>query len=189
MERVGLAIEVIAADIDETAGAGEEAVAYASRVAAEKATTVAHRHTGRWVLAADTVVEVDGTPMGKAANPDEARAMLQSLRGRVHRVTTAMVLCRYGEESQEEGEDEHGLAVTTEVLMREFSDAELESYLQASEWRGKAGAYAVQGMAAAFVEEVRGSITNVIGLPLAELVELLSSLAICEPAYHRGVSS
>lgn len=193
LERIGIEIEVIAADVDESVLAGEEAVTYAARVAATKATTVASAHPGRWIVAADTVVEVDGEPLGKAADRDEAEAMLRSLRGRIHRVTTAVVLCRYHEADAQgpatDSADEHGLAVTTEVLMRDFSDAELTGYLDATEWQGKAGAYAVQGMAAAFVEEVRGSVTNVIGLPLAELVELLGSAGVCEPAYHLGHAS
>jgi septum formation protein len=79
--------------------------------------------------------------------------------------------------------------VTTEVTMRAFSDAELHDYLSTAEWQGKAGAYAVQGMAAAFVTEVRGSISNVIGLPLAEVVALLAELEVAKPAYQLGISA
>lgn len=189
LERIGIAIEVIAADVDESSLPDEEAVSYAARVAASKASKIANANLSRWVLAADTVVEVDGEILGKAANRAEAESMLRSLRGRVHRVTTAMVLCRYPARGLAAEADEFGVAVTTEVLMRDFADAELLSYLDAPEWRGKAGAYAVQGMAAAFVEEVRGSITNVIGLPLAELVQLLETNGICQPAYHVGHAS
>lgn len=189
LERIGIAIDIIAADVDESTLPDEEAVSYAARVAASKASKIANANLGHWVLGADTVVEVDGVALGKAADRAEAEAMLRSLRGRVHRVTTAMVLCRYHPEDVAAEADEFGVAVTTEVLMRDFADAELTSYLDAPEWRGKAGAYAVQGMAAAFVEEVRGSITNVIGLPLAELVELLEANGICLPAYHAGQPS
>ncbi len=77
--------------------------------------------------------------------------------------------------------------VTTRVVMRAFSDSELESYVACGEWRGKAGGYAVQGIAAAFVREVQGSITNVIGLPIAEVIEVLAELGGPAPAFARGV--
>jgi septum formation protein len=81
------------------------------------------------------------------------------------------------------------MAVTTEVTMREFSEAELQDYLSTEEWQGKAGAYAVQGMAAAFVSGVHGSISNVIGLPLAEVVGLLAEHGVANPSYQHGISA
>ena len=182
LERIGIPFEVLAADIDEAVLPGEEAVTYATRVAKAKAERVAGLHPERWVLAADTVVEVSGAPMGKAADRRQAEAMLRSLRGQGHRVTTAVALWRAGAQPQQASE-----AVTTEVTMREFSEAELQDYLDATEWQGKAGAYAVQGMAAAFVTCVRGSISNVIGLPLSEVVMLLAAHDIARPCYRRGI--
>ena len=184
LERVGIAIDVQAADVDESVLPGEEAVTYATRVARAKAAKVASLHDGRWVLAADTVVEVSGEPMGKAATREEAALMLRALRGKVHRVTTAVALQQAGDTPTLAS-----LHVTTEVTMREFGDAELEDYLGAGEWRGKAGAYAVQGMAAAFVSGVRGSISNVIGLPLSEVVVLLAERGVVNPSYQGGVSA
>ena len=181
LERIGISIEVQPADVDESLLAGEEAVTYATRVANAKAARVAELAQERWVLAADTVVEVSGVPMGKAANREEAGAMLRSLRGQAHRVTTAVALQRAGSAPATAS-----MAVTTEVTMRAFSDEELEDYLSAPEWQGKAGAYAVQGMAAAFVTEVRGSISNVIGLPLAEVVALLAEHGVTQPSYQQG---
>ncbi len=181
LQRIGIGIHVIAADMDESVLAGEEAVPYALRVSKDKAQKVAQANEGQWVLAADTVVEVNGVPMGKAADRDEARQMLSQLRGKVHRVTTAFALAKAGPNA-----DILSKAVTTEVVMRAISDAELEDYLQSTEWQGKAGAYAVQGMAAAFVNEVRGSITNVIGLPLSEVVVLLKQRGIAEACYAQG---
>ncbi len=181
LQRIGIGIKVIAADVDESVLAGEEAVPYALRVSKDKAQKVAQANEGQWVLAADTVVEVNGVPMGKAADRDEARQMLSQLRGKVHRVTTAFALAKAGPNA-----DILSKAVTTEVVMRAISDAELEDYLQSTEWQGKAGAYAVQGMAAAFVNEVRGSITNVIGLPLSEVVVLLKQRGIAEACYAQG---
>lgn len=184
LQRIGISAEVLAADVDESVLAGEEAVGYATRVASAKAEKVADARPGEWVLAADTVVEVAGAPMGKAADRKEAEAMLRGLRGTAHRVTTAISLCRTGE-----GAAHVSRAITTEVVMRDFTDAELLGYLDAPEWQGKAGAYAVQGMAAAFVTEIRGSISNVIGLPLAEVVALLAERGVAVPNYPAGIPS
>lgn len=181
LERVGIEVAVVPADVDESVMDGEEAVPYATRVAASKANTIALREPDRWVLAADTVVEVSGAPLGKPSDVAEARQMLLELRGSVHRVTTAMCLRGRGTAVSS--------AVTTEVVMRNFADWELAQYLEASEWQGKAGAYAVQGMAAAFVLEVRGSITNVIGLPLSEVVCLLQEHGVTRADYRRGCSA
>jgi septum formation protein len=180
LARVGIVTRVIPADIDESVLPGEDVIVYALRVASDKALTVATKNPGEWVLAADTIVEQGGEALGKPRDAEEALSMLTRLRGGVHRVTTAMALQRSGEHPEV-----HSKAVTTEVHMRDFSDQELAAYIEGAEWRGKAGAYAVQGMAAAFVSEVRGSISNVIGLPLAEVVVWLAEAGIAEPSYPR----
>lgn len=151
----------------------------AERVARAKAEAVAATAPGRWVLAADTVVEIDRVILGKAQGEAEARAMLESLSGRTHRVTTAF--CLIGPQARRAG------AVTTEVTFRSLDSAEIDNYVRAGEWRGKAGAYAVQGIAGAMVESVRGSITNVIGLPLSEVVETLAETGAARIDYARGV--
>lgn len=169
---------VLPADIDESVRPGEDVTEYALRVAGEKAAAIAAAHPGSWVLAADTIVEEGGKAIGKPSDAAEATRMLERLRGTVHRVTTAMSLQKLGDASVV-----HSQAVTTEVQMRMFSDDELTAYVEGGEWRGKAGAYAVQGMAAAFVSEIRGSISNVIGLPLAEVVTLLAEHGVANPSY------
>lgn len=178
LERIGLEIEVRPADVDEIPEPGEAAVPYARRIAAAKADAVAAIVPDRWVLAADTVVEVDEAILGKPASETEARDMLARLVGRSHRVTTAVRL-RRGERSTER-------VVTSVVTMRPAPAAELDDYIAAGEWRGKAGGYAVQGMAAALVSGVNGSITNVIGLPLAEVLEDLAAAGIGAARYTRG---
>jgi septum formation protein len=182
LERVGMDLDTRPSSIDESALPGEDAVAHARRLAAAKAEDIAGRAPGRWVLGADTVVEVDGAVLGKPTGERDALRMLASLSGRTHRVTTAFALrgpARYCCDRY----------LTTEVVMRAFDDREARDYVDSGEWRGKAGAYAVQGMAAAFVTEVRGSITNVIGLPLAEVVEELGRAGAARPIYSRGVPS
>lgn len=182
LARVGIPVEVVPADADESPIQGESAVACARRLAAAKAAGVAATLPDRWVLAADTVVEIDGDILGKAADGAEAAAMLARLVGREHRVTTAYALRGPGATSV----IEH---VTSTVVMRAAGGSEVADYVTAGEWRGKAGAYAVQGMAAAMVREVHGSITNVIGLPLAEVVEALERLGAARLSYVAGASS
>jgi septum formation protein len=120
------------------------------------------------VLGADTTVVVDDTILGKPADADDARAMLARLAGRRHEVITGTSI-RFGARRIER-------AVTTLVAMRALQPAELDAYVACGEWRGKAGGYAVQGIAAAFVTDLRGSVTNVIGLPVAEVIADLLAL-------------
>jgi septum formation protein len=176
---VGIDFEVVPADVDETPRAGESAPLYARRVAGDKADAVAARAPGRWVLAADTVVEVDGAILGKAADGGEAAEMLRRLSGSVHRVITAFCVCGPGGARVQR-------EVTTEVVFRTLPAREIDDYVAAGEWQGKAGAYAVQGRAGAMVREVRGSITNVVGLPLAEVLETLESVGAARVDYRRG---
>ncbi len=182
LERVGVAVDVSPAEVDESPRANEDAVAYAQRIAAAKADAVAAGAADRWVLAADTVVEVDGALLGKPADEADAERMLARLCGHTHRVTTAYAVRGPGGRSA----DGH---VTTEVDVRRASPAEIAGYLASGEWRNKAGAYAVQGIAAALVTGVRGSITNVIGLPLSEVIEQLARLGAPGADFGRGVPS
>ncbi len=171
LERLGLVLEVAPAEVDETPHAGEKPVDYARRVAAAKCDTVADGvAAGRdlAVLGADTTVVVEDAILGKPADDAEARAMLLRLGGRRHEVVTAYTL-RLGARRLER-------AVTTLVAMRALQPAEVDAYVASGEGRDKAGAYAVQGIAAAFVTELRGSLTNVIGLPLAEVLADLQAL-------------
>jgi septum formation protein len=181
LERIGLAFEVRPADIDERAHDGEAAAGYVTRIARGKASAVARR--GAWVLAADTTVTLDGAILGKAETPEEASAMLHRLSGRTHQVLTAFVLTgeRDGAPCVREG------LVSSDVLMIELDAATVADYVASGEWRGKAGAYALQGIAAALVREVRGSVTNVVGLPLTEVVAALREVGAPLPRFAAGV--
>jgi septum formation protein len=178
----GVEPEVRPADLDEAVLPGEAPLAYARRLAAAKARTVAAAvGTERPVLGADTIVHLpDGEPriLGKPASPDEARVMLGRLNGRSHEVVTAYTLLYKG--------GERGRAVRTHVTFRALAPAELEGYVGSREWEGKAGGYAVQGLAAAFVREVRGSYTNIVGLPLCEVLEDLDALDALPPDWALG---
>ena len=164
LERVGVALEVCPVEIDETPHSSEAPNAYVARIARAKA-LAAPRAAGRWVLAADTTVTIDGRILGKAEDAADATAMLRALSGRVHQVVTAFAIV--GDRECRDG------CVTSDVSLIALTDAQLVDYVASNEWRGKAGAYAIQGIAAAFVREVRGSVTNVIGLPLVEVLEAL----------------
>jgi septum formation protein len=170
---LGLELEVRPARTDESPRAGEPARAYVLRVAREKARAV----EGPVVLAADTTVVLDGGILGKPRDDDEARRMLRALSGRTHEVVTG-VCARAG------GREE-AIAVTSEVELAPLDDARIDWYVASGEPRDKAGAYAVQGLAGAFVRAVRGSVTNVIGLPLAETLELLSRAGVALPWERR----
>ena len=175
-----MAIQVMAPETDETARSGEQPSAYARRVAAAKAQAVAARAPGRWVLAADTVVEVDGDILGKPDGAAGAQAMLGRLSGRTHRVVTAFALhAPAGAPVVRE--------VATEVAFRAIDGDEIAAYLRSGEWRDKAGAYAAQGIAGAFVASLRGSFSNVVGLPLCEVIEELARAGGPAPDYARGV--
>lgn len=176
LERVGLTLRISAPDIDESPHDGEAAADYVRRMAAGKAAAAraAVGVTDLAVLAADTIVILQGRILGKPRDRDDAADMLRRLAGHRHEVTTAYRIAFGGRELDR--------AVTTAVAFRLLDPRELDAYLECDEWRGKAGAYAVQGVAAAFVTELRGSLTNVVGLPLAEVLADLRALGAL-PAY------
>ena len=168
---VGVSIVVAPVDCDETPHPGEAPVAYARRIAdAKLAAALARDPDARPVLAADTVVWHDGgEPIGKPASRTEAAAMIRRLvEGPPHNVTTAWALARRDGTVHREHE-------TTRVFMRRLSPEAQAAYLDTDEWVDKAGAYGIQGFAAAFVTRVDGSYTNVVGLPLAQVVAALEA--------------
>ena len=176
MQSVGLALRVEPVDIDERPREREPVREYAARVAAEKCDAAGLRLGAQplAVLAADTVVFLAGEILGKPAGEAEAAAMLERLAGHRHEVLTAYRI-RHGERMVER-------VVGTFVSFRSLDAKEVTAYLASGEWRGKAGAYAIQGIAGSFVTDVRGSFTNVVGLPLAEVLADLRALEAL-PAY------
>lgn len=176
LERVGVPIEVRPAHVDERELPGEDPAAYVARIAEAKAAAIA-RPPDRWVLAADTTVTIDGAILAKAETPEEAAAMLRRLSGRVHQVFTAFVL---------EGPARRAAVVRTDVEMIELEPEILAGYVASEDWRDKAGAYALQGIGGALVREVRGSVTNVIGLPLVEVLAALREVGGPAPRVLSG---
>lgn len=160
--------QVDPADCDETPRKAEPPLAYARRIAAEKAQVVAARHPGAVILSADTVVAAGCRILGKAESEADARACLALLSGRRHRVHSAVTVI-----------DGTGVArhrVSTSILaFKRLSAGEIDAYVASGEWHGKAGGYAVQGYAEAFVRTLTGSHSGVMGLPLYETRALLIS--------------
>jgi septum formation protein len=164
--------ELIPADIDETPTKGEkprELVRRLARLKAEVARKTARNRTGlegAFILSADTVVAVGRRILPKAEVIDEAEACLRLLSGRSHRVYTAVCLVNPRDGLRER-------LVETRLRFKRLSRAEMDAYLASREWRGKAGGYAIQGLAGTFVIKLVGSYTAVVGLPLYETVSLL----------------
>ena len=169
LEQLGLILDLSPANVDETPLPGERPADYVKRVAAAKCDAVAQaRTTDLPIVAADTIVIVDDQILGQPADEADARRMLLALAGRRHEVTTAYRIMFRGRTLER--------SVTTTVSFRSLRQVEVDAYLASGEWRGKAGGYAVQGRAGAFATELRGSHTNVIGLPLAEVLADLQAL-------------
>jgi len=155
------------AEIDETPRAREEPAAHAMRLAEEKARAVMPRHPGAYILAADTVVACGRRILPKPADPTTARSCLELLSGRRHRGHGGVALADPDRRLTLRRVDSH-------VAFKRLSEAEIAAYLCSGEWRGKAGGYAIQGRAAALIRWVRGSYSNVVGLPLFETAQLLA---------------
>ncbi|MBI4512348.1 MAG: septum formation protein Maf [Deltaproteobacteria bacterium] len=185
LARAGLVFEVLPAHVDESPFPDEEPLIHASRVAASKAQAIARARLDAWVLGADTVVVVDRQILGKPQDAACARAMLERLSGRTHSVITG--LCLVAPEGSDVGPCME--AVITEVDFRTIRQGEITAYISTGEWNGKAGGYAAQGIAAAFITSIRGSYTNVVGLPLAEVLVLLDRVGAPGADFSKGLPS
>ncbi len=170
LRQVGIEPDVVApADLDETPRGGELPMAYARRIAEEKAVAIAAGYPQAFVLAADTVVALGRRILPKPADRATAEECLRLLSGRRHRVHGGVAV------RAPDGAWAHRL-VTTVVRFKRLTGAEITAYLDSGEWSGKAGGYAIQGRAAAFVPRINGSYSNVVGLPLSEVIGLLAGL-------------
>ncbi len=170
LQLAGIPLEIIPSRADERFLHGESPEEHVRRVARAKAIDVGRQHPGRWVLGADTVVAIDGRVLGKPGDPREAEEMLRDLSQREHRVLTGFHILRYP------SMEERGGVVISRVRFKSLSPEEIRWYINTGEPFDKAGGYAIQGKAAFMVKEVHGSYTNVVGLPLCEVVEALREL-------------
>ncbi len=167
LEQAGLTFKVVPSGIDESGFAMTAPDDYVRQLAAAKADDVAAAHTEAWVIGADTIVLIDGTVLGKPRGRAEARAMLQRLSGRTHQVYTGYsIRCREKDRAFTD-------AVVTDVTFKRLRPEEIQWYIHTDEPFDKAGAYAIQGLGTFLVRRINGSYTNVVGLPVCEVIEVL----------------
>ena len=167
---IGIAHEVRPAGIDETLLAGETPPAHADRLARTKAHAIAAREPGAVVIAADTIVVIDGDVLGKPSDAAGARLMLCRLSGRTHTVLTAIAVAQ--------GTRTESAVESVDVTFRALSDEEIAAYIATGEPMDKAGAYGIQGYGATIVERVDGDYFSVMGLGLRRLVDLLARIGV-----------
>lgn len=184
LARLGLEFGLLDVDVPEQREPGEPPEDYVRRVAREKAGAgllEAVAVPGALVLGADTEVVLDDRVFGKPVDADDAAAMLRALSGRTHRVISAVSLVSAGREAQAVSD--------SEVTFATLDDDDIAAYLSTDEWQGKAGAYAIQGRAQAFISHLSGSFSGVMGLPLYETVKLLREFGVTGAGGERPAAS
>jgi septum formation protein len=159
--------------IDETSRRAEAPLAYACRMARDKLAAIAPKHPGAWVLAADTVVACGRRILPKAETEAQARQCLELLSGRRHRVLGGIAL------AAPDGRIADRVVVTS-VAVKRLSPAEIAGYIASGDWHSKAGGYAIQSHAAAFIPWINGSYSNVVGLSLSDVAAMLGGLGWCD---------
>ena len=171
LKQIGLHFEVVHGSIEEENFVrGESPREHVIRLSEEKARDVGQKYPNAWVLGADTIVYTDGIILGKPKTREEALDMLRRLSGQEHSVLTGFSVLNISK-----GKGERG-AVETAVKVKSLSPVEMEWYVQTGEPFDKAGAYAIQGIGSFMIESIRGSYTNVVGLPVCEVIEMLVRL-------------
>ena len=167
LSQAGLKFTVVPSDFDEDSVTPVDPPLFARILAESKAGDVARNHPDSWVIGADTIVLIDNMILGKPASRDDARRMLQRLSNQTHQVITGYCIC-----CQNKGRF-FSDTVSTDVTFKALTDDEIEWYIHTDEPFDKAGAYAIQGLGTFLVKAVNGSYTNVVGLPVCEVIELL----------------
>jgi len=173
LEAAGLQFTIVASGADESRDDHEDAAHYAVRVAREKALSVSQQWPETLVIGADTIVVLDGEILGKPRDDDDAARMLRRLSGTRHEVLTGVSL--------RQRTSELGRVETTAVYFRALLEEDIAWYVASGEGRDKAGAYAIQGLASRFIPRIEGSYSNVVGLPVACVAELMRLLLASGP--------
>lgn len=172
LRMLGVSFSIIPPDVDERREKGESPRDYVLRLSYQKAYRVGSHFPDKWVIGADTAVVCRGRILGKPESDQDAFDMLRMLRGKWHKVLTGYCVLNLSQSII------YRDAVETRVFLRDLSDDEIERYIETSEPLGKAGSYAVQGKGGCMVKEIKGSYTNVVGLPICEIAEALLSLGV-----------
>ncbi len=181
LRQVGLEFDAVPSGVKEDFVEGESPQEHVIRLSLAKAKDVASKYPESWVIAADTIVYIGGSIFGKPNNKQEALEMLRCLSGREHWVLTGFSACHLGKDRADKE------AVQTAVRMKNLTPAEMEWYVQTGEPFDKAGGYAIQGAGSFMIESIRGSYTNVVGLPLCELIQMLNRLGAVTIDPKRGM--
>ena len=169
-QSIGLKFKIIPAHVNENYLAGESPRQHVKRLSIDKAMVIARKYPEAWVLGADTIVVIDGLILGKPKNKTQAREMLQNLSGREHKVFTGFTIAHVAAKIYKTK------VIQSAVQFKTISPKEMDWYVSCDEPYDKAGGYAVQGKGACFIQSIYGSYTNVIGLPLCEVLEELKKL-------------
>jgi len=170
LKQVGLECDVIPSRIEENFVKGESPRKHVLRLAEAKALDVGNQYSDRWIIAADTIVYIDHSILGKPKSREEAKKMLRRLSGKEHWVLTGFSVHHL---QKGKGDRE---AVRTAVKFKKLTQPEMEWYIQTGEPFDKAGGYGIQGIGSFMIESIHGSYTNVVGLPLCELMKMLVRL-------------
>lgn len=174
LEQAGLVFSVIPSNLDENSIPLSSPKTYVRHLAEAKAKDVSVRYTDSWVIGADTMVFIDDTMLGKPGSRSEARKMLRRLSGRSHQVLTGYCICC------QTADRLFSETVVTEVFVKELTELQIDWYINSGEPFDKAGAYAIQGIGTFLVKHIRGSYTNVVGLPVCEVVDFLINAGVVE---------
>ena len=167
LEQAGLHFAVIPSTFDEASVPPSAPAAYVRRLAEAKADDIAVRHPDAWVIGADTIVADGERLLGKPESAQSAHRMLRRLSGKTHQVYTGYCVCRHRDDKK------FSDAIGTDVTFKKLSESEIEWYIRTGEPFDKAGAYAIQGMGTFLVRRINGSYSNVVGLPVCEIIEIL----------------
>ena len=167
LEQAGLKFSVMPSNIDETKIPLSSPETYVRILSEAKADSVSQKYPDKWIIGADTIVLSNGKILGKPQSEDDARIMLEQLSGQTHQVLTGYaIVCRAKNRK-------FSATVKTDVLFKHLTDKEIQWYIQTKEPFGKAGSYAIQGIGSFLVKSICGSYTNVVGLPVCEVIEFL----------------
>lgn len=172
LRQIGIEPVVVPSHVPEDVRKGETPENAALRLAREKALEVSGQFREGLVIGADTVVVIDGEQLGKPKDKDDARRMLRLISGKTHTVVTGLAVIDAG------SSEVRSKLVGTRVRFKPISDEEIEAYISTGDPMDKAGAYGIQGRAAAFVEGIEGCYSNVVGLPLSEMMDILKSFGV-----------
>ena len=167
LNQIGIPFQSVGSRTDEAVQTKMKPTDFACLMATRKAESVKKVHKKRWILAADTLVVINKKMFGKPKDVQECRSMLLDLSGKRHRVITGFCIL------DPDGNKSHREAVSTRVAVKELSELEIDAYIETAEPFDKAGAYAIQGIGAFMVEGIEGSYSNVVGLPIFEIVRAM----------------